>query len=246
MPSIPFKFVGAVALLLGSLPQSSAEPKQSVDEIVAATLKARGGVEALRAVTALKRIGHTTLSGSAVPITIWAKRPNMFRREMELPALLVILGYDGKTFWTANARGGPGQAAPGPALERAQEEAAFDSVLLDYRAKGHKVQLVGTEQQAKTLLYHLKVTKKNGKTEHYYVDAKTGLEARVVSTAEMAGQQVELAKEFSDYRTVKGIVVPFIIRDFANGTLVSETTLDIVEINPKLEDSLFRMPTGAH
>jgi outer membrane lipoprotein-sorting protein len=247
---MPSTIVWVVVLLAGSLVQpgaaskQSANSKQSVDEIVAASLRARGGVEALKGVTSIKRSGHTTLSGSSVPVTVWAKRPNLFRREMELPALLVILAYDGHTFWSANARDAAGQTVPGPPAERAQEEAAFDTILLDYKAKGHKVELVGTERQGDRLIHHLKVLKRNGKTEHYYLDAKTGLETRVVSTAEMpGGVKVEIAKEFSDYRPVKGILVPFHIRDFANDALVSETTLDSVEINVRLEDSLFRMPT---
>jgi len=246
---MPSAIVCVAALLAGSLVQQAAgsipraESKQSVDEIVAATLKARGGVEALKGVASIKRSGHTTLSGASVPVTIWAKRPDRFRREMQLQGLLVILGYDGQTFWTSSGGDLPAQRVSGPPAERAQEEAAFDTILLDYKAKGHKVDLLGTERLGKRDVYHLKVLKKNGKTEHYYLDTKTGLEARVVSTAEMpGGAKVEMAKEFSDYRPVKGILVPFVIRDFANDTLVSETTLDSVEINVPLEDSLFRMP----
>lgn len=238
---MPTSFCCVVALLAGALLQARPAPTHRVDEIVAGALRARGGVAALKAVTSIKRTGHTTLSGSQVPVTIWTRRPNFFRRELELPGLLVILAYDGKTFWSANARDAEGYPASGRAVEQAQEEAGFDTLLLDYKAKGHKVELVATEREGDRLLHHLKIVKKNGKTEHLYLDAKTGLEARAVSTTEREGTPVELVREFSDYRPVKDIVVPFVIRDFANKTLVSETTFEAVDVNVPMDESLFRM-----
>ena len=70
------------------------------------------------------------------------------------------------------------------------------------------MEFVGTRLDGERSVHHLKLLKKNGKTEHYYIDAKTGLEMRRVYSAELGGVAVELAKEFSDYREVQGIRPP--------------------------------------
>jgi hypothetical protein len=41
---------------------------------------------------------------------------------------------------------------------------------------------------------------------------------------------------------VNGVQIPFVVREFANGVLVSETILDSVEVNKRMEDALFRLP----
>ena len=48
--------------------------------------------------------------------------------------------------------------------------------------------------------------------------------------------------EFSDYRSVDGGMVPFVLKQRQNGTIIATTTLDKVEFNVSIEDGLFKMP----
>jgi hypothetical protein len=52
-------------------------------------------------------------------------------------------------------------------------------------------------------------------------------------------------QEFSDYRDVDGIQVPFMIRTSTNGVLQSEVRVQTVEFNVAMDDALFRMPKGS-
>ena len=49
---------------------------------------------------------------------------------------------------------------------------------MDYKAKGHTVELVGKEKVEGTDAYKLKVTLKNGDVRYIYLDAETYLEIR--------------------------------------------------------------------
>ena len=86
--------------------------------------------------------------------------------------------YDGTTAWTINPMMGSDQPqeVPGPVAESLKEQADFDGPLLDYKAKGNTVELVGNEDLAGKKVHHLKLTRKGGKTMHFYLDAATGVQ----------------------------------------------------------------------
>jgi outer membrane lipoprotein-sorting protein len=124
------------------------------------------------------------------------------------------------------------------------QDAEFDSVFVDYKDKGHKIELVGKETVAGKPVFHLKVTKKGGPPQDYYLDAETGLETQIATTTvDPRGNSVRSVTEFSDYRDVEGRMVPFGIRQRVNGNVVASTTLSKVEFNVPIEDSIFRMPS---
>ena len=90
---------------------------------------------------------------------------------------------------------------------------------------------------------HVRVTKKGGPPQDFYLDAETGLERKVsVSLQTPDGTSVTHATEFLDYRSVDGRMVPFTTRQLQNGNVVATVTLDSVEFNVPLDDSFFKMP----
>src|SRR5687768_15990868 len=59
---------------------------QSVDEIVAKNLQAKGCAEQWNAVTAVNMTGQITMQGVDLPLPVYAKRPNLNRQEVTLPS----------------------------------------------------------------------------------------------------------------------------------------------------------------
>ena len=63
-----------------------------------------------------------------------------------------------------------------------RNSADFDGALIDYKSKGHTVELVGKEKlRRRADVYHLKVTMKDGHVQHYYLDAESGIELKTTS-----------------------------------------------------------------
>jgi len=232
---------------------------QTVDEVVAKNLAARGGVEKLKALNSAKITGDVVQQGAKIHIVTYAKRPNMMRREMDAavpPGMPAgpsgkpaggrgeqIVAFDGANVWVMNSLMGPTpQAVTGPQADMAKQDADFDSVLLDYKEKGHKVQLVGTETIDGKKAYHLKITKKLGFVQDYYLDADTGLELRTSSTVDQNGQPVEIRTDLSNYQMVDGLSMPFTMTQSVNGKPVAEVTITKWEVNVPLQDDLFKMP----
>jgi outer membrane lipoprotein-sorting protein len=232
---------------------------QTVDEVVAKNLQARGGAEKLKAMTTTKITGDVEQRGTKIHIVTWAKRPNLMRKEMDatppppspgrasIPEttgpVKAVFGFDGNTVWTINPMMGDGpQQITGPQADMMRGAADFDSVLMDYKAKGRKIELVGTEPINGKPAYHLKITEKNGLIQDYYLDTVTGLEVRTATTVDQGGVRTEMTTDLSNYQTVEGLTMPFTMRQSMNGTTVAEVTIAKWEVNIPIDDELFKMP----
>lgn len=217
---------------------------QSLDEIVAKNLAARGGIERLRALQTVQTSGTLTLEPiGAIPVTTWAKRPNKFRRDSTLPNRQTSTAFDGTTIWVVDSAGGSptARAITEPeAVAAARQEGNFDPVLLDYKERGHQVTFVGNEEIEGVPVHHLRVTRKGGQVEHYYLNAETGLERRIVGVAERAGFKTEVRTDLSDYREVDGMMFAFRIQQ-SSGSEKATVTLDRVAFNVPIDDGMFTL-----
>src|SRR5262245_1431142 len=193
------------ACLLATVLAVAAAQAQTADEIVAKNLKAKGGIEKLRAVESVKITGIISAQGMQMPMTTWAKRPNLTRREMKVQDQRMIDGFDGTTVWSINpmvAGSDEPREISGPMAQMVKDDADFDGVLIDYKEKGHKVELVGTETLDGKKVHHLKITKKNGQVQDYFIDADTGLEVRTVMSISMGETPMEVTTDLSNYQQV--------------------------------------------
>lgn len=216
----------------------------TVDEIVAKYLTAKGGAEKLRAVTSVKTTGRIKGRGGEMPVTSWAKRPNMMRRENSNEGQTFVVAFDGKTVWGINPMMSPGpREITGPQAEMTRQDADdFDTVLLDYKKKGYIVELVDSDPVGGLAMHHLRVTKKSGRAQDIYLNSDTMLESKITSEIEQMGRKALIGIEFSNYKPIDGIMVPFNIRQTLNGQLVAEVVYDQVQFNQPMDESLFRMP----
>jgi outer membrane lipoprotein-sorting protein len=203
-------------------------------------------VEKIKATTTVRMTGSVVardMSGQNVKGTMAmvAKRPNLMRRDATVGGQRIINGFDGTSLWMAMGTMPP-QELPGSQAAYARQDAEFDSVFVDYKEKGHKIELVGKETIEGKPAYHLKVTKKGGRPQDFYLDAETGLEKKIsVSLQTPDGAAMTNVTEFLDYRSVDGRLVPFMTRQMQNGNLTATITLDKVEFNVPVEDAFFKM-----
>ena len=214
---------------------------QTVDEIVAKNIEAKGGLETLKSTNSVRTTGTGTMQGNEVTITSFTKRPYFVRNEMSMAGQAIVMGSDGETAWMV-APGLPAKVQPPDKAEALKQSSQIDSPLLDYKARGTKIELGEPLTEGGRRFHHLIVRQKTGPVMHYYLDAATGLEAKMAIDVEEAGQQLKMEMRFSDFRTVEGRTVPYRMTQFVNGNQVSEIKFDKIEFNVPMEDSLFRIP----
>jgi outer membrane lipoprotein-sorting protein len=231
--------IAAAALVL-SVPAYA----QTVDEIVAKNLEAKGGEQRLRETNSVRLTGVVTLQGQTGPTLTLSKRPNMMRREITLGGQKLVQGYDGTTLWMSTPGAPPQEIPAGPQADMMKRNFEFDSAFLDWQKKGHKIELKGKVTEGGKELFHVVLTQKDAPPLHYYLDATTGLEVKTVMDIEDPTVKGQMETRFADYRNIDGRMIPFTMTQTLNGQQVAQIRLERIEFNVPLEDALFKLPKG--
>lgn len=236
----------SIAISLSILSFSLGLHSQSVDEIVAKALAARGGVPAIKAIKTERLTGHISFA-QAPPgsFLVEIKRPGKMREEIGFGAKTLIQTTDGTSGWklmTATGTDAPVALTAGEVHNMAGG-ADIDGPLLDYRKKGNKIELIGKEKVGDKDAYKLKVTDKTGEIRYDYLDASSFLEIKWEGQVENAGVTNTFASYFSNYRRVNGAMFAFTITSGTTDHPDSQKIeFDKVEINVPLDDALFGKP----
>ena len=222
---------------------ASSVDAQTVDEIVAKNIQAKGGYELLKSTTSVRTTGAGTMQGAEVTILTVTKRPSFVRNEMSVAGQKMIIGFDGTTAWVLPPGGLAAQPLPpGPQTEALKQNSQIDSPLFEYKAKGTKIELGEPLPEGGRTLQHLIVTPKGSPAMHYYIDPATGLEAKMVIDTEDAGQKMKMELRFSDFKPVDGRMVPFAVTQFVNGNQVLDMKFQKIEFNVPVDEAIFKMP----
>ena len=218
---------------------------QSVDEIVKKNIEAHGGYEAQKNVNSMIMKGTITQMGMEISMKMYQKRPNKRRMEATVQGMTIVDCFDGETAWMINPITGdpaPREKSPEEA-KLVKNDADFDGHLLDYKEKGHTVELLGTEDLEGTEVYKLKVTLKSGTVVYYYLDTEHCIELKTSSTITQQGQEIVSDTFFSDYKPVGELMVAHAIEQHLNGQTSMQIAINEVIFNSEIDDSLFEMPS---
>jgi outer membrane lipoprotein-sorting protein len=126
------------------------------------------------------------------------------------------------------------------------EKAGMDGPLVDYAAKGTKVERDGVESVEGRDAYKIKLTTKTGNVQHVWIDAKSFLDVKVEGTQRrMDGRMRNVWILQRDFRAVQGLMIPFVLETAIDGfPQTHKIVIDKVAVNPKLDDALFNKPAG--
>jgi len=222
---------------------------QSVDEIIAKNTQARGGAEKLKSVQSIKATATMTMGpGMEAPGILLQKRPALARLEFTVQGLTAVQAYDGKNAWQIMPFMGKKDAELMSADEakETEEMADIDGPLVDYKNKGHQVELLGKEKVEGTDAYKLKVTLKNGDVQTIYIDADSFLEIKEETKRTVRGSEQVVESAIGDYKEVNGLILPFAVDSGVKGSAERQKlTITKYEINVPTDDSMFKMPPPA-
>lgn len=213
---------------------------QTADEIVSKHIAAIGGAENWKKVNSMKMEAGISFQGMDIPVNIYQIHNKAQRQDYNVMNMLNYVIITNEAGW--NFAPIQGQSKPEPmtadALKAAQDGLDIQGELLDYAAKGHKVELLGKEDVDGTEAYKLKLTRKSGSETINYIDPSTYYIIRTVTKMKVNGQEVEMKSDISNYQKLpEGIVVPFTM-----STAAAPAPINIkkVEVNPVLDPALFK------
>ncbi len=229
-----------------SAPPASPAPSPTVDEIVGRYVAARGGLKNLEALRTLRQEGRVNAGAGRVGlVTREIKRPGRIRFEFTVQGVTSILASDGQRGWKVSpleGETGP-QPLPDEVLIDAREQADIDGPLVDWKAKGSQVELVGREAVDGRDAWKLKVTLKSGGVLTAWLDVESANLVRTEATRQARGKRVRIETTFGDFRMTGGILFPHLVEVRAAGRpQVLRIAVDKVEVNPPLSDARFAPP----
>ena len=240
------KFCLAVSLIALATPLLSA---QSVDDIIAKNVQARGGLDKIKSVQTVRSTGTMSMGGGMeAPGMMIQKRPDMARLEFTVQGLTAVQAYDGKTAWQIMPFMGKKDAEVMSADDKKEmeENADIDGPLVDYKSKGNKVELLGKDKVEGTDAYKLKITLKNGDVITDYLDADSFLEIKQETKRMIRGSEQDVESSLGDYKEVNGLMFPFAMENGIKGSQEKEKlTISKIELNVPVDDSIFKMPPPA-
>ena len=219
---------------------------QTADDIIAKYIKTIGGMDKINAITSLKRTGKFEGGGGFEAVVRQEnKRPGSVREEFALQGLTGVNAYDGKTGWKIEPWNGKKDAEPlgEDEMKEIVQDSDFDGPLVNYAAKGNKVEYVGTEPVEGTDAYKLKVTLANGDTRNYYMDTDYYVPIKVETKRIVRGAEREFETSLGDYKEVNGVYFPFSSESGVKGSQNrSKVTWEKIEANSKIDDARFAKP----
>src|SRR3954471_14603633 len=219
---------------------------QTADEIVAKFVKTVGGMEKIQAVKSIRRTGRYNGGGGFEAVIVEEnERPNLVRQEFIIQGMTGVTAYDGKTGWKIEPWNGKKDAEPlgEEEMKGILEDSDLDGPLVNYRAKGNKVEYVGMDQVEGTDAYKLKVTLANGDVRYFYMDTDYYVPIKIDVKRIVRGAEREYETILGDYKEVNGWYLPFSVESGVKGSqFKAKVTYDKIEPNVTLDSARFPPP----
>jgi photosynthetic reaction center cytochrome c subunit len=224
-------------------PSAPPVPKVTVDEIVAKYTESIGGAPAIQKITTLEAQGTIELpqgGGAKAAAEEVRKAPDKAVTIVRLPnGAEFAQGYNGTDGWQQE----PGHGADdlkGDDLVRAKYGATFIPGL-DLKEDFSRVQVAALDKVGDQDAYRVIAFRKGGGQMRFYFDSESGLLLRVSERIESPLGDLPEDIDYSDYRDVDGVKLPFTVTD----TLVQGRTTfhwDRIQANVAVEDARFEKP----
>jgi Outer membrane lipoprotein-sorting protein len=258
----------AFAVSFGMGADTASPAGMTAEQIIDRNVTARGGLQAWRGVQTLSMSGKLEAGGNEsstypvqgvkrggvqlpkrpaeqmqLPFRLESKRSRKLRLEIDFRGQTAIQTYDGTHGWKLRPFLNRHEVEPFTAdeMKAAAFQSDLDGPMVDYAAKGTKAELEGTEKVDGKDNYRLKLTFKDGQSQHVWVDAKTFLESKIEGTPRrLDGKYHPVEIYYREYKTVSGIVVPYVTETKVQGVKQTEKIeVEQVVVNPPVEDSRF-------
>ena len=201
------------------------------------------GLKNLQSVKTIIMTG-TMIQQDAMPVKIFRMRPDQYLMEFDIQDITSYQGFDGQNaWWTTPWTGNPKpQLMPDDRAKDLKTKANFDGLLYNWKEKGHLVELIGRDTVEKLPAYRLKVTKKGGGVEFFFIDTIQFLIQKRMYNRIVRSQEVTMENYYRDYRLVQGVMFSFTQDTHYGGQPYNSLQFDTIELNKPIDGTIFHMP----
>jgi len=232
------RFLKTSVIALSILTGSVAASAQSAEDIVKKHLDAIGGEANWKKLNSLKMVGSMSMQGMEMPITLTTVQDKAMRMDLSIMGTTnyqILTKTEGWAFFPIQQQQKPEPMTP-EQVKESQDQLDIQDDLVDYKAKGSKIEFLGKDDMEGTEVLKLKLTDKGGKEKTLFFDASNFYIIKESQKMQADGKEEEVATVFSNFQKLpEGIVFPMTIES-PQGPI----TFKSIEVNPKIDDSIFK------
>lgn len=209
----------------------------TAEEVISNYVKAIGGKDAIEKINDYKMIGEMQMMGQTAAVEQYFKKPNLSVTSITMQGMLIQkMAFDGEILRMAGMQGSQ-EVNEGPEYDSIKNNAGI-SPEMNYLQNGYALTVGGIESINGEDAYILKV-EQNGKSTMEYYSVDSGLKLRNVQTNETPMGEMQTITDYSDYREINGVKLPFTMTQSAMGQAMT-TVIKSVEFNTGVDNSVFR------
>lgn len=242
-------------LLLFTLTFSITSKAQNAEKIVDTYIETVGGLDAWNKIKTMKIKGVGKEGGTDYPFTaIYTNKGESIIFVDIQGTNFIYEAFDGETLWAMSMQSMKPEAQDSETSANHKKTAQdyLPDSLMNYKAKGYKVEFAGNETFDGTECYKIKLTKQpmliDGKQvadiEMYYFDTENNVpiavETKIVSGE---GKGATFQRLFSDYQEVGDVILAFTTIEKYNGQTGMELHYKNVDLNTEVDSKIFKMKT---
>jgi hypothetical protein len=217
-----------------------ATPPPTADQILAKYLDALGGADALAKITTRTEKGNVLAGGPPTPIDIYMKAPNKRVSVSHGGRGDSYTAFDGSAGWMGGGRGARDMSATDSMSSMVDAALAFPANLKSVFTRWNpgRPDKIGDKD-----MYVLTGRGPGAPLTRFYFDQQTGLLARVIRYNDVGMGMMPVQVDYTDYRAVDGIKIPFRWTLARPGGRFS-IQIDSAQQNVPIDDSKFAKPAA--
>ena len=218
---------------------------QTADAVIDKYTANMGGLDAFNKITSAKMTGTFSSQGSDFPLTTQIFNGKGMRTDVDVMGSTVTNCYFNGKGWKINRFAGAPTATEviGNELSDFKAQSSLANQLMDYKARGHQVEMQGEENVDGVKAFKIKLTNKDdGKTTTYFLTIANYTLIKSVSSRAIQGQDVEVETYYSDIKEFGGVKF-FMSRSLKiEGQEFQAINFDNIELNVTIDEKIFDMP----
>lgn len=215
---------------------------QTIDAVIQKYSDALGGLTAFNKVKNVKMEGIIEVQGAEIPFITEIVNGKAMRLDAEYMGQSIVNCYNNGTGWKINPFAGVTTATDvsGTELYDLKNQASIANNLMDYKARQHKVELVGEEMVNGINTFKIKlVANEDGRITYYYITKNDNSLIKSVTNREMQGQEVEVETSYSNFKDIAGLKFSMSITQKMNGQEFQSIIMTNVDLNATVDEKIF-------
>jgi hypothetical protein len=233
-----------VFIFLSFFIYTSAIKAQTAEEVILKYIKLSGGEKHWKKIKSIVTHGKYSYGGMEFSFTSYSKAPNLYKYVVSLNGKNYIQSYDGRKGWKMdgfNNETTPVFLEGKAAIAMANEvDVELESPLINYGKKGFSAILEGRDSIQAAECFKIKFISRDHEEETYFfniLNYELIMKSAVSKNAEM--EHAIINTFYSDYRSVKGVKIPFKMVSKVKEQTVLFVAIDKIDLNVPIADSAF-------